>query len=531
MRVAYVDGRIPLRSELSTAQIDAECLAAMAVDHEIVAFVDSQGPGSDLVDAAGADVRISGKRPLRHGDLGRVSAEHALIRQLADLHESQPFDAVLVGDVISTDLSWYAPRLAEVPQLLVLGGPLVGRLRLVADDPELVRRHGREAWITASRIAAADGIVAGVPGTEMGLGSAAEAPPRYDLGGPIPIPADAVADSPDLVVVVATTEDRAGLGSLVERVAARVPMDAGTSLVVVVPNVQTAGEWTGTLVMAGCPDHLLMSTIVVPPGPDGVAAAFLRQADVVVAARPTDLAVHAVRSTCVTRPVILLDGQAPAAADPPAVPVVRRPPRTERVLVSFDGDREETMALLRAGGTAEAVVLHTTAGIAEATRLADSSVTGTYDVVVMGRNDAVTGQPSASELFPHAMAVHRRAVPSLLRRLPAAGDLWELIIGTVGLSLADRVRLGIVPAPVGREGVALPRLDAAGLPAWIGGTAVLPRFNLAGVDAMPAVTAPAPPAAGDDLRAWVKEHRWSDRARLALPWKWGLLGRAMRGRW
>ena len=33
------------------------------------------------------------------------------------------------------------------------------------------------------------------------------------------------------------------------------------------------------------------------------------------------------------------------------------------------------------------------------------------------------------------------------------------------------------------------------------------------------------------LQFWAQNHGFLDRLRLALPWKWGLLPRAMRNRW
>jgi|GEM_PF-3862385 len=532
MRLAYIDARIAVRNEMSTSQIDAEMLVALAADHDVVALVDALGPGGDLAAAAGVDVRVSGKRALDHGALGRISAEHALVRQLAELHEQAPLAMVITGDAVTTDLAWYAPDLAAVPQVVALGGPLVGRLRLVSDDPWLVRRHGREAWCAASHILAADAVLGGAPPSAHGLAAVADTLPRIDGGGPVPEPASNVPGSSGLVVVVATTESRAGLGTLIAKVAERLELGAATTVVAIVPDVRLTGEATGALVTAGCPEHLRTATIVVSPGSDGAAAAFLAGADVVVAASPADLAVLAVRDVAATRPVLLLGGSPPQRAGPLAAPPLRRPPTGEWVLAQFDGDRTEVVAALRAAIGAEGVVLYTAAGVAEAAALAASPVPAGYDVVVMGRGDPATGQPSATELFPHVMAVHRSAIPSIERRLARAGDLWELIIATVGLDLADRVRLGIVPVPVGRGGVPVPRAYTPGLPGWLRGEGALPRLNLAEPDEAPPLAIPATAqTGGDSLRTWANQHRWSDRVRLALPWKWGLLARAMRGRW
>jgi hypothetical protein len=40
--------------------------------------------------------------------------------------------------------------------------------------------------------------------------------------------------------------------------------------------------------------------------------------------------------------------------------------------------------------------------------------------------------------------------------------------------------------------------------------------------------APETPAT---VQEWAQNHGFLDRVRLALPWKWGLLPRAMRNRW
>ena len=42
---------------------------------------------------------------------------------------------------------------------------------------------------------------------------------------------------------------------------------------------------------------------------------------------------------------------------------------------------------------------------------------------------------------------------------------------------------------------------------------------------------PGPAPRNGSVREWAETHGISDRIRLALPWKWGLLNRAMKGRW
>jgi hypothetical protein len=34
-----------------------------------------------------------------------------------------------------------------------------------------------------------------------------------------------------------------------------------------------------------------------------------------------------------------------------------------------------------------------------------------------------------------------------------------------------------------------------------------------------------------ELAAWARQARWRERVRLGLPWRWGLLDRAMKERW
>ena len=98
------------------------------------------------------------------------------------------------------------------------------------------------------------------------------------------------------------------------------------------------------------------------------------------------------------------------------------------------------------------------------------------------------------------------------------------------LTHAHRTNLTALPIAGAGHG----RLAAGGrlLPAWVTDTGSLPSPEPFG-QAAPVTAAPAyqhPPGEAS-IKHWAETHGFRDRVRLALPWKWGLLNRAMRDRW
>ncbi len=529
MRFAYVAGRLPVRAELAPGPIDVEWLIGQPA--EAVVFLDEDGPGAEAARRVGLPVHLS---PMRSVDLpteGRVSADHAQAVIMAEEHRRRPFDYVLYASDQTTDYSWFVPELADLPRGVALGEGTVAHLRHLLDDPAWAGRWARAAWATAGFVAGADFAVGWGDLPEYGF-RPAPAPPVVTLDGPVstsPPPEQA----PQLLVVVATGEEPSGLVELLGAVEARVPIDAETTVVVIVPDRPVGGGQTADLVGLGCPEHLRLATIVVPPGEDGVAASFLASADLIVAARAVDASLGAVRDRAATTPVVVLE--ALDHVDPP--PLVS--PQVlgglgERRLVPADGSPTETLGLLEQVDDGEFLILHQQAAAAEATRLLVAPRLPGVDLVVLGRPHPVTGAALLDEVSPGLLAVRRSHLPALARRLERATSLWEVIVWCLGLSMVERSRLTVLPGLRTREYRRLPSPDVPGVAPWLPARGLLPRPNLVEIHAGHGSTGPVDPPAPapvPGIREWAKSHRWSDRVRLALPWRFGLLARAMKDRW
>ncbi|MEM6796250.1 MAG: hypothetical protein AAF725_19930, partial [Acidobacteriota bacterium] len=70
-------------------------------------------------------------------------------------------------------------------------------------------------------------------------------------------------------------------------------------------------------------------------------------------------------------------------------------------------------------------------------------------------------------------------------------------------------------------------------PRWLpsGGQVVIPTASPEPVSSPRWSARQSPPADSEDLRTWAQTTKWKERVRLALPWRLGLLDRAMRSRW
>ena len=70
------------------------------------------------------------------------------------------------------------------------------------------------------------------------------------------------------------------------------------------------------------------------------------------------------------------------------------------------------------------------------------------------------------------------------------------------------------------------------LPIWIGTRGMYPSTNLAELGPkIEDLDENDQPETPPTVHEWAQNHGFLDRLRLALPWKWGLLPRAMRNRW
>lgn len=534
MRLALVLSRVPRRQEVSGFPLDEmSILAAQRAEDDLEVFVDLDTDGAQALRDAGIPVSVAPKRGAFTTAAGEVlSDRHTVAAAIMAAHGERPFDAILVGEDVPVDPAWYEPALGEIPRGVVMGAGPVSDHRLVFGQPGLTEASGAEVWRITGVIGTADFLVADAPPEEYGLSGPL---PVWLRWGTVPETVDPGTVDPRIIVVVALGEPPVGYGSLVARLDALVPITETTTVVVVAPDAEVGGEAVGSLVAAGVPAGRELNVIVAHPGPDGVAAAFLGSADLVVAARRTDLAVPALRDLHV--PVVVLTGS--SAVEAPTLwrsdlPVRR--PAGAAALVQGDGPSAEVIAAaedaLAADPSVDRLVVYAGAMAPTALEVAEIARLDGADLVVVGAPSGVYGEPTLEALAPGVIGVSRRCWPSVRRRLAVTGSVWELQVWMLGLSSVPHATLAVVPGR-SRRWEQLPTHNVTGIPSWVTSSGLLPLPDLAGVGAARGAVPPLGDEAGPEtlVRKWVMQRSWSQRLRLALPAKGGLLRRAMKGRW
>jgi hypothetical protein len=158
------------------------------------------------------------------------------------------------------------------------------------------------------------------------------------------------------------------------------------------------------------------------------------------------------------------------------------------------------------------------------------------------------GHPDPNVLYPWALAVRRPIWPAVAKALHEVDTLWDVILWASSIEWVDRLRLLVLPAtdPASCcEVASAPDLATS----WLPRSGILPPPRYLPVASSPPVQPPpvpyyplrnGTPRFGDGGSAatiapsamdWARFHRWKDRWRLALPWRYGLLERGMKGRW
>ena len=525
MRIAFIVGHLPRRRELASGPIDAEWIVDNQSRIDPIVFADYQSDGTDLLEQAGVPVNISPKRTSLFADGTYQTAEELQARLLLDLHLEQPFDCIIHDSARAVDWAWHQPRLAEVPRGVALGAGAVRDLRLVTADAGLFATHGRRLWAATGPLAAADFMVSNVDPAVYGL-TADRLPPCYRLGeASILPPGDQVAA---LVGVIAMSEDPAGLATLVGRAAAAVPTDDATVFAVIHPDIPSQRESTRDMIFAGVPNGLADRVRLAEPSSDGVADGWLALADVVVAARASDLAVGAVTDTAAKVGGVVLEPDAmvtPELTEAAPSKIRHEPPR----LVPMEGPREEVAAQIDAlQGEAAAVILYAPEAADLAQRMWRLPGLSAAGLVLACDPGPYLGEADPSLPAFNLLGFRMTSWPSIKRLLAHTDTLHALVEAVADLSHAGRTDLLCLPA----RDVSHGRLTDhhSPLPAWITDDGMLPPPNLAGLSESIAPAAEQGSGA-DTVRRWAETHGIGDRLRLALPWKWGLLNRAKKGRW
>jgi hypothetical protein len=554
MRIAVVLASLHHRAALEAGPLDVEWLEELKAGHDLEVFVDQATAGSERLRGAGVPVSVSIKRAVEETGGRRVSADALQARALRRSHERAPFDAILYGSDVTTDLAWFESGLSGVPRGVALGSGLAHDLRAVWEDRLLFSRLSRRFWSWTGLVASADFLLSDVPAEVFGLcglcgfglSDGRRLPPRYTTGAPAPQPVESLGGP--WVAVAATSLGAGGLEGLVKRVVDRVPPGSGTTYLIVTRPHLPEGRSLEKALLGGCPESLRRRIVVAAAGDDGVAADFLAAADVVLPVSAAELAVPGVASAARRCGRIPLD-EAPPSAEPagafPATLPARRDAAQVQVLAWETPASRLRQALEEIGrdlGAEDLLVLHADGRAGPAARLLALGYRG-VDVVVWGRPDAVLGQPDPAFLYPHALAVCGAAVPAVARAIEECESIWDLVCWAVRHEWIDRLRLLVLPAPVEcefREVCEVERVDTlwrprAGLlpaPRWIPSVAREPAPPHAETVRLPSRRYSPPSAAPRvALEDWARRVPWPERIRLALPWRWGVLERAMRGRW
>jgi hypothetical protein len=527
MRIALVTEHVPLRRELASGPLDAEWIIDNRSRIDPVVFADYQGDGTDVLEEAGVPVHISPKRTVLFADGTYQTAEELQARLLLELHVDEPFHAVIYDSSRPVDWAWHQPQLGDIPRGVALGAGAVRDLRLVTADPGLFATHGRRLWAATGSIASADFLVGEVTPSTHGLDDS-RLPPIYRLGE---VSVSAAADHPvDLAVVVALSEDPAGFAALVPRAAAAVPAGDDTVFAVVHPDIPSQLESTRDMILSGLTPDLRSRVRLAEPSSDGVADGWLAQADVVVAARASDMAVRAVADAAAKiGGVTLLE----AEPDPPPLTAEalqkrhHHPPR----LVPMEGSREDIITHVNAiQSEAPAVILYAPEAADLAQRLWRVPGLSAAGLVLVCDAGPYLGEADPTRPAFNVLGLRTTAWPSVRRLMTHAPTLHQLIGAAAALTHAGRTDLLCLPARDVSHGSLTARHSP--LPAWVTDDGMLPRPDLAGLaEADPAAAAVRPARDGESVRRWAETHGIGDRLRLALPWKWGLLNRAMKNRW
>ncbi|MCL1598949.1 MAG: hypothetical protein M3094_07180 [Actinomycetia bacterium] len=519
MRIAYVTSSIALASAFDQDAFAAEDLIELHREDEMIVFIDENTAGSERVAASGVSISISPKRSLEID--GSVKTSDAIVAQsIAAIHDANPFDEIWYTPDVLTDLAWYEPSLREIRQMMVVDSATTRSGQRIWTDGDLIRSHGIRSWAASGRMGAVDGLISDVPLSTYGLRPQA-LPPVRPTGIPIPAESD-LPPSPRLVVLVARPHDDRDLGAAIRQTAEIVELSIATTLVIVHDDLLNDGVAAGRSIWKSVPEPLRRSTIAVAMGSDGIAEGFLSHADVIVCMTPAEVAIPAVRVAAVSTPLRVLAGAQRLDGSPDSSDRGTRP-TDDAVTVVVEMEQTVADALIGVP-TGSTVVLHRPDHVKIAAELAGYDRVGGADVALLCEPDGIYGSVSL-KLSDSVLVLGAELsvfIPEQLGEQPL-DDFIRLILTPVNV---DRVSLQLVPVP----GITV--FEAQ----WtLGSSGVLPVAGSAlGVGP---VVAMGHPAQGDlpepqlAPRQWVETLAWQDRVRLLLPWKWGLLARAMRGRW
>lgn len=533
MRLGFVLARLSESSAFEGSPITDEWLAGLTGDHAVFLAVDEDGPGVQRMRDLGAQVHVSGKRSMADADGTPMTADQVAARWMAGRHRTGPLDCIVYDCEVPTDYAWFEASLDEVPRGVALGGGPCRDLRAVWDDPDLFDRYGRMIWAAAGLVATADFLLSDAAAEAYGFRGTL--PSRLRVTPAALMEQPTIPARPGLVTVVATTEGPTDLASIVGKVVETVPIGTETTIAVVHRDLPVAGTRTRDLVLRSVASGLRTAVIAVPvDADDATAAEFVDTADVLVLARPTDAVIPAVVEAMRRRPWEMIGGK-PSTFDTPVfpqgLPTVSN--RMNGLLLNAEGPPSGLADALESleDVDADVAVVHDAAGAKTAARLVTVRSVEHADVVVIGGRSPIFGHIDPKLVSPHVVAFGRPIWGSVARLARQVDSLADVIRSVTSLEHVEDVRLLAMPS-VGDGLLDVSPVPERGRSPVVAGTGILPRPRHVSI-VREQVMRPPVESGSDDLsvKRWAEHHRWSDRVRLALPWRWGLLPRSMRGRW
>ncbi len=524
MKLGFVLREVPERSWCWPSMVDAEWLTELASQgHGVEVYVDHDGPGADLCRSSGVSVFVSAKRVIE--DERRITSDRSQCLSMARSHRQAPFSALFVAADVAVEPGWLVEELSDVPLGVAVGGPQFAAIPSALEDPLTSENQLRELWAIAGACDTADFWLGYAPPQAFGL--------ETKSSMPLIAPGAAVEFAPgpvgpvSLCTVVASVPDRGLLSSLGGLLGGQVAVGPSTTVVVVTPDVPLSDGRAGDFVHCALPEELSTATIVVHSDWDGAAHAFLERSDHVFLTGPADLAIPAIRELVASGRVSrLTDFAIPLTGELTEIPAASR--RGETLLLADEGD-PVALATMLEQSEADAVILHSSETSDLARRLLGWRFAASVDAVVIGEPGPVHGTPSVSKLVPGLIGLRggaRHIAARVLRDSPSLWDFQQRVLQTDNVS---RLSVRVLPAEVGDRALSIATVsDGVG---WFG-RGPLPLIKMIPTAAkVEAKTTRRPEPAVVDARTWARRHRWSDRVRMALPFKFGLLDRAMRGRW
>jgi hypothetical protein len=514
MRICYLASRVPDRRAFDPQPIDVDRLVELASEHSVVAALDETSAHLSKLEATGVRVITSPKRPVFDG-VALLSADAVVAAEIAAIHAQEPFDEIWCSSDGPGDPAWFESALSEVTRVVILPSTPTAGLRRVWSTPSSIERIGLSRWALSGALTAADVIATDVDPGWFGLDTSAMPSLREIDGPPVISP---VSRSHGTVALVSLTSSTSELLDEIAATRSHPSFDDDAALFVIHADAPVGATSLGTAVFTMLDADDQRSTAMIAVGDGADAAEFLMTATFVACATPADAAVPVVREALASAEGWVI------RETPPALPRTARPTPASAVHLIPVDDTTAIGAVLRDMPDDRLAVLHTSEGAELAASLASYPRSVDYDVVAISAAGGIYGG-STDRIASTVVGIGPRIRASVAASA-GASSLAEVIASLFDPSHVATTSLLVLPSiEVDAERTywvtsSMPLVG--GRTAFLGGPTVLVPTST------PDPSDPAPSAAP---REWLEGLSWSERAMLLLPWRWGLLSRAMRDKW